>query len=193
VAVLDGLKEILLSADPGIGIDPDAGYIFKWIEKVGLDHVYKGKDENGVVFDIGTSGSAPTFGWMLHAGMKDLKTNVTNDTFGYALKEANKGLIMHNDGVIKSMSAKLTSITTAGDAIFIISINGVDNNVVGQRLVIEPTSTTEGGINSTDGFILFTSELAYLAGDTIEVKCLNTGHLPDRNDGSVIVRMEDTV
>jgi hypothetical protein len=53
---LNGLKEILLGADPGTGINPDVGYIFKWIEKVGAEYIYKGKDSAGTVFNIGTTG-----------------------------------------------------------------------------------------------------------------------------------------
>jgi len=59
MAALDGIKEIFLKTGEPTGINPDAGYIFKWIEKVGLEHIYKGKDSSGNVFNIGTTGALP--------------------------------------------------------------------------------------------------------------------------------------
>ena len=54
---LDGVKEIFLKTGaPDVGVNPDAGYIYKWIEKVGSEHLYKGRDSAGNDFNIGTTG-----------------------------------------------------------------------------------------------------------------------------------------
>lgn len=58
MAELDGVKEILLKAAAPVGINPDAGYIFKWIELSGIEYIYKGKNSAGTVFNIGTTGSS---------------------------------------------------------------------------------------------------------------------------------------
>ena len=58
MAQLDGVKEIYLKTAPPSGVAPDAGYIYKWIEKINGDHMYKGMDSASNIFTIGTSGAA---------------------------------------------------------------------------------------------------------------------------------------
>lgn len=58
---LNGVKELLVASDP-TGINPEVGCIFKWVEIDGPDYVYKGKDSNGTVFNIGVKGDAGTQG-----------------------------------------------------------------------------------------------------------------------------------
>lgn len=53
---LNGIKELFIGAEP-VGINPEVGCIFKWIEFDGSDYEYKGKDSNGVVFSIGVEGA----------------------------------------------------------------------------------------------------------------------------------------
>lgn len=60
---LDGVKEIFLkSGEPGSGINPDSGYIYKWIEDDNGDKIYKYKDENGTIGNIGVKGDTGPIG-----------------------------------------------------------------------------------------------------------------------------------
>ena len=52
---LNGIKELLLGSNP-VGLNPADNYIFKWIEIDGSDFVYKAKDSNGDIFNIGVAG-----------------------------------------------------------------------------------------------------------------------------------------
>ena len=54
---LNGLTELFLAGDPGAGIVPEAGFIFKWIERTSpTEVVLRYKDENGLVANIGVIG-----------------------------------------------------------------------------------------------------------------------------------------
>ena len=58
---LDGKKELLLTTAPSSGVNPDTGYIYKWVEKVGSEYIYKCRDENGSDFNIGSNASSQFF------------------------------------------------------------------------------------------------------------------------------------
>jgi len=193
MGVFDGLKEILLSADPGSGVNPDPGYIFKWIQKVGIDYLYKYKDENGVVGNIGSSGAASTFDWMLQGGNSNLPSNGTESGFSYGHNNANDGVCMMRDGFVKGLSVYLEGANTSGSAKFIITINSVDNDVLGQRILIDGSSNAEGGIDGNKGYIVFAVPLAYSAGDQIEIRAITSGWNPTAADCTVLSHMEDTL
>jgi len=55
----DGIIRLYVNSDPGF--NPPAGRIFVWIETIINKKVFRYRDENGVVDDIGTNGTTPDF------------------------------------------------------------------------------------------------------------------------------------
>jgi len=186
MAILDGIKQLFLRSAEPTGLNPATGRIFKWIEKSGSDYIYYCKDENGAVKAIGTTGGADTFKWMLQAGCRDLPSNGTEQNFGYGIRDANDGVTMMRAGHIGAMSVLVKSGHTSGAANFIICINGVNNNVAGQRIIIDGSSNGEGGVDSERGYIIFSSNLEYVAGDVIEVKAITSSWAPTNADATVL-------
>lgn len=218
MAGLDGLKEILIASDPGSGVNPEAGYIYKWIEASGADYIYKYKTSAGVVGNIGTSGggvqsvnsgtgisvdnsdpinpivnlASSTFRWMLQAGHSNLPSNGTESAFSYGHNNANDGVTMLRDGNIIGMSVRVEPGAN-GTATYIITKNNVENNVVGQRVVVDGGVNSEGGINNTSAAFIFTTPFPYVRGDQIEVRAITSGWGNSGSDSTVLVNLEDTL
>jgi len=192
VGVLDGVKKIFLRSGEPVGLDPNIGRIYKWVEKVGADVLYKYKDENGVVGTIGTSGAVTTFPWMLQAGHSNLPSNGTESAFAYGHNNANDGVTMMRDGFIKAMSVRVEPGST-GSATYIITKNNIQNNVAGQRVVVDGTVNSEGGIDNTSAALVFATPFAYSYGDQIEVRAITSNWGNTGSDSTVLVHMEDTL
>jgi len=183
---LNGLTEIKMAGDPGQGINPETGYIFKWVEKVGADHLYKYKDSDGNIGYIGTQGAPDTFKWMLQAGCKDIPDNGLESNFSYGNDAANDGVTMMRDGEIRGLSVRLENSITSGNLYFFITKNNVDNNVVGQRIKIDGGSNLEGGINGDGGYFIFPTAFSYSAGDQIEIRARGNGLNRNNADATVL-------
>ena len=217
MAQYDGLKELFLGQDPGSGSNPPPGYIYKWVEKVGASHVYRYKDSSGAVGDIGTSGGAvqsvnegygitvdntdpinpvvsqKIFQWVLMAGHSNLPANGTESGFAYGHNSANDGATMLRAGKIVGMTVRVEPARTAGTATYIITKNNVNNNVAGQRVIIDGTTNGEGGIDTKSGLLIFPSSFPYAPGDQIEVRCITSGWSPTSSDSTVCLFMEDII
>lgn len=219
MSIFDGLTEIKVGADPGSGINPDVGYIFTWIESVGPNYILKYKTSSGVVGSIGTSGSfvqsvnsglnvvvdntdplnpivnspITKFPWMLQAGAANLPSTGTESGFSYGNNSANDGVCMMRDGNILAISIYGEPTRTSGTATVFISKNNVQNNVVGQRAVIDGTNNSEGGVDGNRAYYIFDTPFPYSAGDQIEVRVVTSGWNPTSTDVSVLVHMEDTL
>jgi len=193
MALLDGIKKILLRTSEPTGQDPDTGRIFKWIEKVGSDFRYKYKDDAGNIGFIGTSDSSSSFEWMLQAGHSGMPANGTESGFSYGNNAANDGVTMIRAGKIKAMSVRVEAARSSGTAKYIICKNDVNNDVAGQRIIIDGTLNSEGGKDGLLGYIVFSSEFSYAAGDQIEVRAIGSGWSPTSSDSTVMLHMEDTL
>lgn len=220
MSVFDGLTELKLAGgDPGDGINPDVGYIFTWIQTEGNSKVMKYKTSAGVIGYIGTSGSGinsvnsgtnivvdntdpanpiinspiTKFPWMLQAANSNLPSNSTEYSFTYGNNSANDGVCMMRNGNVIGISAYLEPSRTSGNAHFFVCKNGINNDVVGQRTVIDGTANSEGGVDDNRAFFIFTTPLPYVAGDQIEIRATTSSWNPTSADVSVLVHMEDTL
>jgi len=192
MGLLDGIKQLLLRTGEPTGADPSAGRIFKWVEKAGNEFIYKYKDENGVVGNIGSSGVLPSFKWMLQGGWKDLPSNGT-ERFSYGRNEGDRGVTVMHDGFVKGLSVRIKGSRNSGSATFLICLNNSLNNVAGQRVIIDGSTNAEGGIDGEKGYFIFSPPLAYSAGDQLEIKAVTSGWSPTSADGMALAYMEDTI
>ena len=145
------------------------------------------------VIDLINNNRQSFFYWHLQAGNSNLPSNGTESGFSYGNNSANDGVCVINGGIIEGMSVYLENGRSSGSATFIVTINNVQNNVAGQRIIIDGNLGQEGQISSTKGSIKFSTPLAYSQGDQIEVRAICSGFSPTSADSTVMLRMKENI
>jgi len=138
-------------------------------------------------------GLPTTFRWVLQAGHSNLPSNGNEYGFSYGHNSANDGITALNDGVIEGMSVRVEPTRTAGSASYYVAINNVNNNIAGQRVIVDGAINAEGGINGNSAALTFLTPIPYVKGDQIEVRARTTGWSPTSSDSTVTLRMNEVI
>lgn len=131
--------------------------------------------------------------WVLQSGNSNLPSNGTESSFTYGNNSANDGITAISNGTIEGMSVRLEPERTDGTAFYFVTINNINNNVAGQRVLIDGTTNSEGGIDGLSGALIFPTPIPYNKGDQIEVRAITSGWSPTSSDSNVLLRMKENL
>lgn len=133
------------------------------------------------------------FRWVLQAGQSNLPASGTESGFSYGQNNANDGVTAMANGFIEGLSVRIEPNWTAGTAFYFVSINNVNNNTAGRRVLINGSLNGEGGINGNSGTLTFVTPIPYNKGDQIEVRAITSGWAPTSSDSTVLLRMKENL